>query len=370
MGCVLAHRLATEGQSVAVLDQGGICMQASGVNAGTLSVQIKRAALVPYALRGLERWRDAGRWLGNTMGFCQVGSLSLAFTDEEASLLAGRMTERREHGAPIVVVSSSHARDLEPGLSDAPVLASWCPIDGYANPYSLRPVLRDALAERGVAVHEFTEVTAIEPGKKGARVITTSGKLAGARIVLSCGAWIERLMLDGFGVHIPISARINQISVTERMPPVFTRIISVATGMLTLKRVSNGTVLIGGGWQGSGDLEQGTTGIKPDNLVGNIRLAAHAIPALLKARVVRTWSGFEGETADFLPLAGPIPGHDDAYLLGCAKGGFTIGPYLAELLAERILGREPELPLFDPGRLVQEDTDVATRGVGMSTVRC
>jgi len=32
------------------------------------------------------------------------------------------------------------------------------------------------------------------------------------------------------------------------------------------------------------------------------------------------------------------------------RGGYTIGPYIARLMGDLILGREPELPLFDPGR--------------------
>ena len=355
MGSVLAQRLATEGQTVAVFDRGGLCMQASGVNAGTLSVQIKRTALIPYALRGLERWRNAGSWLGDALGFRQTGSLVLAFSDADAALLTERMTARQAQGAPIDIVSPRRARALEPGLSDAPVLASWCPIDGHASSRHLGPALRAALAALGVAVHEFTEVTALEPGDGETRVFTRSGRFAGTRIVVASGAWLERLLRDGFGVHIPITVRVNQVSVTERMPPVFERIIGEARGTLTLKRMPDGTVLIGGGWQGRGDLERCTTDLRPENLVGNLRLAANAVPALRLARVVRAWSGFEGATADSLPIAGPIPGHKEAYVLGCAKGGFTIGPYLAELLAERIQGREPELPLFDPLRLVRSN---------------
>jgi sarcosine oxidase subunit beta len=33
--------------------------------------------------------------------------------------------------------------------------------------------------------------------------------------------------------------------------------------------------------------------------------------------------------------------------------GYTSGPYLAGLLAERILGRQPELPLFPIDRLLK-----------------
>ena len=56
-------------------------------------------------------------------------------------------------------------------------------------------------------------------------------------------------------------------------------------------------MVIGGGWQGNGDRERGGVEIVPDSLVGNVRLACHAIPALKAARLARAWAGLEAETA-------------------------------------------------------------------------
>ena len=74
------------------------------------------------------------------------------------------------------------------------------------------------------------------------------------------------------------------------------------------------------------------------------------MPALKDARVLRSWTGFEANTPDFYPLAGALAGVPDAFVLGCVRGGYTIGPYISELMGDFILGRDPELPLFDPGR--------------------
>ncbi|RVT81692.1 FAD-binding oxidoreductase [Rhodobacteraceae bacterium CCMM004] len=355
MGCVVAHRLARAGQRVVLVDRQGLCMAASGVNAGTLSVQIKREELIPYALRGLDLWRTAGDWLGDDLGFREVGGLALAFTDDEAETLTTRMTARADRGAPIEIVGPNRARELEPGLSAAPVLASFCPVDGYAGSYLLGRAMRRALAAAGVRVHEHCAVDRIVPGGSGTDIVTDRGTLRAARVAICGGAWTEALLSQAYGVDIPVTCRVNQVAVTERMPQTVRRVIGAATGLLTLKQAANGTVLIGGGWQGRGDPETGAHDILPENLVGNLRLAAHAVPALRGARVVRAWAGLEGSAPDGLPLAGPVPGRDDAYVLACVRGGFTIGPYIAQLLADRILGRAPEMPLFDPARLVAPD---------------
>ena len=56
MGCSTALHLARAGMKVALLDRGPICREASGVNAGTLTMQMTRAALIPYALHAHEMW--------------------------------------------------------------------------------------------------------------------------------------------------------------------------------------------------------------------------------------------------------------------------------------------------------------------------
>lgn len=367
MGATVAVRLANAGQKVALLERGGLCMQASGVNAGTLSIQIKRAALIPYAMKGWELWRNPHEWLGADAGFNQVGGLTLAFTEDEAEMLTERMEARRQNGAPVEMIGLNRAREIEPGLSDKPLLASWCPMDGYANSYQLGDVFRAKLREVGVAVHEQTPVDRIvRPGSgpsRGNGYTAWSGDrhFTGKRLVLAGGVWLQELLWRDFGLHLPINCRVNQVSVTERMPPIVNTVLGIATSLLTLKQSRNGTILIGGGWQGKGDPERGGYEIVPENLVGNLRLATYVVPALREARIVRTWLGVEGNTADVMPLVGDVPGAPDAYIIGCVRGGYTIGPYMGKLLAQYILGQEPEMPLFDPARAVMAETDTTAQ---------
>jgi sarcosine oxidase, subunit beta len=72
-------------------------------------------------------------------------------------------------------------------------------------------------------------------------------------------------------------------------------------------------------------------------------------------RVVRSWTGFEANVPDFYPLAGALPSVEGVFVLGCVRGGYTIGPYISKLMGDFILGREPELPLFDPARTFETE---------------
>ena len=83
MGCATALRLAEAGMRAVVVERGDLGQGASGVNAGTLSLQIKRVKLIAYALRGHALWAAAG----DAVGFRRTGGFTLAFTEREAALL-------------------------------------------------------------------------------------------------------------------------------------------------------------------------------------------------------------------------------------------------------------------------------------------
>ena len=88
MGCATALRMAEGDMRAIVLDQGDLGQGASGSNAGTLSLQIKRVKLMPYALKGHHEWEAMGesvafeklvaiRWpsLNASQNFCMNAKL-------------------------------------------------------------------------------------------------------------------------------------------------------------------------------------------------------------------------------------------------------------------------------------------------------
>ena len=354
MGSATALFLARGGMRVALLDRGELCREASGVNAGTLTMQMTRAALIPYALRAHDMWMNMPAWsAGGDVLATACPGLSVAFTDAEAAMLEERARIRRQAGAPIELIDGHAAQMVEPGLADGVKLAGHCPIDGFASAYLTGRAFRAALLEAGVALFENRPVRSID----GRFLLDTpAGQLSARRVVLAGGVWLEE-MAAWLGVRLPVKVLVNQLVVTERMAPVMRTVLGVASGLLSLKQYANGTVLIGGGWQGIGDRARGGLAVRPENFLGNVRLAAHTVPALREARIVRSWLGLEAETADALPAIGPIPGTDDAWIIGSVHSGYTSGPYMGRILAQAILGETPELPLFPIDRLLREGSN-------------
>ena len=71
-------------------------------------------------------------------------------------------------------------------------------------------------------------------------------------------------------------------------------------------------------------------------------------------RITHRWAGLFGQTADELPLAGPVPGREGLWVAAGYSGhGNVLGLACGELVAQAVLGQPaPELQLFDPARVL------------------
>jgi sarcosine oxidase subunit beta len=310
-------------------------------------------------------WMESEQWLGSSVLATAAPGLSLAFTETERELLRARAAARREYGAQIDQLERDAALAVEPGLNPAMLEAAFCQTDGFASAYLTGRAFHATLQAAGVQIFEQTAATRIDHTYGHYRVHGPENQSApiridATRLVMAGGVWLEPLlaMLD---IRSPVKTLVNQLIVTERMPPVMRTVLSIANGLLSMKQFANGTVLIGGGWQGVGDRARGPVETIPQNLTGNLQLARHVIPALAKARVARIWLGLEAETADAMPMIGALPGLADAWVIGCVHSGYTSGPYMGKLLAQTMLGATPELPLFDPARLIAAAPELPQR---------
>src|SRR5262245_45912107 len=182
-GATVALFAARGGLRVALIERDQICRGASGVNAGTLTMQMTRVALIPYALQAHAMWASAQNWLGHDVGVVVCDGLSLAFTEAEEELLTFRAGKRRDAGAPISIVSGKRAQEIEPGLCDDVRVAGWCRVDGFANAYLTGLAYRRALVSAGVVLHEQQIVIGIDSGAVGYRVLTKNGVFIARRLV-------------------------------------------------------------------------------------------------------------------------------------------------------------------------------------------
>lgn len=350
VGLFTALSLARAGQTVAVLDQGDIWTEASAVNAGSLGVQNKLPALVPYSLWSWDIWQELQSDFGIDAHLRRTGGWKVAMTADEAERLRDVADQQSTLGAEVEMLTRQQISARAPWLAPGVVAATFSPQDGFASPTLTGPALAHAATRAGVRIFPHHRAQAIRPGPP-ALVETPQGHFRAARLAIATGAWTQGLgaML---GVNLPVSLDVNMVTVTE--PACFTMsgLISHARGILTLKQALNGSCLIGGGWQGAGTLADRRKDVDHDQMVQNIRLALAVVPGLAGLNALRSWAGYEGVTPDSLPYLGALPGHPDIFVAACARGGFTLGPAMGRLLGELMSEQQPSRPIgiFDPAR--------------------
>jgi glycine/D-amino acid oxidase-like deaminating enzyme len=354
MGSATALNLVRGGMRTCIIERRGLCMEASGVNAGTLTHRTGPVSMQPYYTRSIALWKTTPQWLGADVGFKERGGLTVAFTEKEAERTRADFALRKQQEVEIELIDGNEARRLEPNLSGNAVLASSFPRDGYANSNQTGYAFHKALRASGAMILTNTEVHNIDAGDAGFTIFAGAQRIRARRIVLSSGAWVRQLlaMLD-LKFKGTVTVRVNMMSVTERMPRLFTRIVTHANSGLTLKQPDNGTVLIGGGWQGHGNPRTHETEMNRDNIATNFRLTHSAFKGIEATRLVRSWFGFEARLSSDDPFAGALPGIPNAFAIGCFQSGWTAGPYIGKLMGELILGKESEMPLFDPARVIE-----------------
>jgi sarcosine oxidase subunit beta len=351
LGLFTALELARRGEAVVVLDKGVPMREASGVNAGSLGVQNKLLPLVPMTMRALEAWSNAGALVGADVGYRRVGGLRLATSEAEVAQLRKGFEAQRQVGVKLEWLDRADVRQRAPYLSDDIAAATYCDADSIADPLRLAPALVGAARAAGIDLRGNTEVRAIRAEGGGFAIDVDGATVRSKRLLVAAGAWSASLCAH-LGLRIPVALDVNIVSVTEPRPALISEVVTHVRGILTLKQVTNGTILIGGGWQGHGELGSGEKSVTYESSVHNIRLATRMIPSLRHALLVRQWAGFEGVSPDSLPYAGAIPGVSGAYVLACARGGWTLAPELGRLMSALMLGHGTgaELDAFRPER--------------------
>jgi glycine/D-amino acid oxidase-like deaminating enzyme len=353
-GLSAALFLAREGAEVALIERAETWSEASGANAGTLSLQVKIVPVLALARYALELWSSLSG-LGIETGFARPGGLRVAMSEAEVDALRRYAQRQADAGVATHWLEGSGLRSFSPWVGSAVRAASFSSEDGFASPLLTGPSLLEAVRRTGVQVLTNAPVSAISSEGNRYLLKLPPGVLRCRTLVIAAGPWTAELARM-LGVSLPLYVDVNMLSVTEPAPLLLDRVVTHIGGVLSLKQHANGTILIGGGWQGRGGYSRPRKEIDHERLIQNLRRAVAVVPALALVRLVRTWAGFEAVTTDALPYLGRLPGHRNAFVSTGARGGFHLGLAQGRLLAQLIRTGKTDLPIgsFDPARHASE----------------
>lgn len=366
LGAATAWHLTRSGSSVIVLERGAPNREGSGSTAGNLHVQavhtrrpgqdvpLNSRRFLPLQKAASDRWTDVPEELDADIELTRAGGLTVAETDEQAAELVAKSRWEAEVGVPTELLDGDAAREMMPELGRTVRAATWCPVDGYANPLLVTPAYLQAAIRCGAQLHTDCAVTALRRASAVWQV-EAGDLVAEAPVVIDvAGPWLGAIAALA-GITLAMAPVAIQMHATVRSPPLLRHLVQHIGEGLSVKQVTAGNVLIGGGWP-SGPIDlSGRTAASVASMTGNLAQAIRILPVLGGLRLLRMWAGPLAATPDEMPVIGEVPGAEGFFVAG-GTYAFTFAPLWAQTLTALIHGQQPPVDLtgLEPQRHMQQ----------------
>lgn len=351
-GLSAALYLAQAGMQVNLVEKDRIGRHASSANAGGVRQLGRALPEIPLAAAANKIWQNITELVGDDCGFRSVGQVKVAETPEELSDLKKRSADVAATGFNHEeIIGDDELYHLLPALKPDCVGGMVVRTDGHANPFQTVQAFGQKALALGVEIFEGAPVTTIKR-QAGIWQITTTTDTFQAPIVINCaGAWGADVA-QMLGDKIPLRATALMLMITERLAPFIKPVVGSQARPLSFKQFDNGTVLIGGAYQGSADPAQNKTSLDFTGLAKNAASAATLFPAMKNAQILRCWAGIEGHTPDEMPVIGAGSENGVFHSFGFSAHGFALAPIGGQIIRDLVTSGNAGLPIsaFSPHR--------------------
>lgn len=369
IGCATAYFLAREGLSVTMVDKESVGAGASFHATGSFSLfgrDFQPGSHFELGLLGANMIETLVPELEELTGIdilCQtLPNLRLALDEEELQALEESVAWQSGL-LPIQRITAEDARLQEPRLS-ANVLGGYAlPQEHQLDSYRLTLAYASAAETFGATLLN-REVTGLdESGGKVTGVRWKGGSLACGAVVIAMGAWSSEAAA---WLRCPIPVRPlkgEKLYLQWEGEPIHGLLNTPKRGHLHTRK--DGYVSVGstGGRDrdlaGKGDMALAWD-LKPTDQAKAtlVQGAMQVMPALENAELAVHLAGVRPLSADRLPLIGPVPSLEGAYVAtGHGTKGVHLSPCTGQLMADLICRGHSDLSLdaqaFDPARFAE-----------------
>jgi glycine oxidase len=354
-GCAVAYYLGIAGVASTIVEREAIAAYASGYSAGGLN-PLEGAGipgpLGPLAITSHRMhqgiWDDLIERSRIDFQPEVISSVRVAFdaSDLDAMRETKQIFDHADSDFSAEWLDSGQLRELEPRIADDAIWALDTRGNAILSSHSYTLALAAAAETLGASVVSAAVTGIISNGARVTSVETSEGSLACGSVVFATGPWSGQAG-DWLGVGVPVEPYKGEILRT-----------TLASGSLSADFQGRGVSLnhreSGQVWVGATEENRGFD-LEPSEQARKTLMngALHLMPAMADAVVVLHTACLRPLSPDWMPVLGPAPGWDNAFLAtGAGKKGILLSPGIGKSVADLILDGRTDLPVsgFSPDR--------------------
>lgn len=341
VGCSIAYQLAKKGcNNIVVLEKKYIGSGSTENCAGGIRQQFSTEVNIKLSLESVRFFEGFEEETGHTADFKQNGYLILATTEEEIETFKQSVALQRRLGVDVSLLTPREAQAIVPCLNIKDVLgASYCPTDGYADPYSVVHGFASSARKLRVKIYQETEVIEIKKNGHIWNVLADKERFQASIVVIATGAWSGQ-MGRIIGRHIPVIPSKRHIFVTTPINEIVKdapMVVDFQNGFW-FRREGQGLIF---GMRNPDETESFDTSVDWGFLHQVAKAASFRLPFLMDTGVVRAQAGLHDDTPDANAIISKIQDMDDLYLAcGFSGHGFMHSPAVGRVVADLIIKGE------------------------------
>ncbi len=358
IGCSVAYHLAERRAGrIVVLERDQIGRGATADAAGGIRLQFSTETNIRLSLLSFEYWEHFPERFGTDIGLHQHGYLFLLTRPDEVVRFREALALQQALGVPARWVEPTEIAALQPAVrTDDLVGGTYCPRDGWCDPYSATMGFANAARALGVTFHEERPVTGFDISHGRVRAVrTATGSISCGTVVLCTGPYTGEVGTLA-GLQLPVAPVRRMSFVTDRFDLVPKTVPMTIEFTTSLYFHPEGEGFLFG--MSNPDEPPGfDKTIDPVWMEKTVEALCRRAPIFEQARIRRGWAGFYEVTPDNNPLIGWV---DEIEGLAVAAGfsghGFMHGPAVGRCVAELLLDgeiRSVDLRAFAPSRFRQ-----------------
>jgi len=356
IGLSIAYHLSLTGNlQIAVLEREKTpCMGSTAYCTGGIRHQFSTPANVAMSKISLPFFRRFSAEMEYPIYFRQRGYLLLTTDSNRLKVFEDTLKIMEGFDIPANFLSPAQVADRFPFIETGDLEGgTFCPLDGYADPYGVTMGYFKQARKSGVEVFCREEVIDIQiSAGKVEGVVTSSGEISCHVLVNAAGPHLPEIGKLA-GINIPARPYRRQVYVCSPLEGISGEsplVVDMDSGFY-LHTEKSGTMLLGGTDR---DAHPGTETSVDWSLLDNfIESAVNRIPCLQDGKLVRAYVGIRSLTPDYLGIIGEHPLLKGFFIAGGFAGnGFMHSPAIG-LITSRLI-TEGRCDLLDTAPLSPE----------------